>query len=62
MGVAVITLPTKACAEAAWDRYTAVCRELQDAPALLFDPVFRSRLQEAERDWLDTYEAWAKRA
>ena len=51
----VVTLPTEAAIERAWDRYCAIAREVVDNPSLLIDRDHCERFAEAWGEWRDLF-------
>lgn len=62
MSAAVITLPTRAAVDQAWQEYRDLCRELVENPTRLTDRGFQEHMASVEHRWKQLYLEWAGRA
>jgi hypothetical protein len=58
----VVTLPTRATADAAWARYQGFAQRLIDDPRLSLDRGFMEQMHLADRAWREAFDRTARRA
>lgn len=53
----IIQLPTPAAVDQAWEKFSALGKQLSDKPTLLTDRDFMERLARAETEWRGLFNA-----